>query len=51
MGILLARYIASQIEQEKLVYSDVVKLYPSEVDDIDMVLKEDGMEHLIKKDN
>lgn len=49
MGILIAKYMAVQIQQLKLKYSDVVKKYPNEKEAIDNILKENGMDHLIDK--
>lgn len=49
MGVLIAKYLAAQIIQLKLKYSDVIEKYPKEKDSIDSALKENGMEHLIDK--
>ena len=45
----MSKYLTVQIEQLKLKYSEVVKMYPNEKDLIDAALKEDGMDHLIEK--
>ena len=49
MGLLLARYLASQIENLSLKYKEVVERYPEEKNDIDDILHEDGMDELIDK--
>lgn len=49
MGILMIKYLVTQIEQLNLKYADVVKKYPKDKEAIDKLLKEDGMEHLIKE--
>ena len=49
MGLLMARYLASQIEGLKLKYSDVIEKYPEEKEEIDKLLYEDGMDNLIEK--
>ena len=49
MGLLLARYLASQIENLSLKYKEVVERYPKEKNDIDDILHEDGMDELIDK--
>ena len=49
MGILRAKYLATQIAQEKLRYSEVISKYPEEKKDIDKILTESNMLHLIEK--
>lgn len=49
MGILRAKYLATQIAQEKLRYSEVISKYPEEKKDIDKILTESNMSHLIEK--
>lgn len=49
MGLLMARYLASQIENLSLKYKDVVERYPEEREEIDDILHEDGMDELIDK--
>lgn len=49
MGILRAKYLATQIAQEKLKYSEVIAKCPEEKEDIDKFLTESNMGHLIEK--
>lgn len=50
MGVYVARYLATQIRQLKIKYSDAVQQHPKEKSEIDKCLKEDGFENLIEKD-
>lgn len=47
MGEFALVYLAKQIEQKKLNYKDVIDKYPDNKEDIDNILREDGMYHLI----
>lgn len=47
MGVLMIRYIVLQIEQGKLKYDEVLRKYPGYKEDIDKILKDDGMYNLI----
>lgn len=49
MGLLLARYLASQIEALNIKYKDVIERYPEEKEEIDKLLHDDGMSELIDK--
>ena len=49
MGAYIAKYLAMQIRQLKMKYTEVIEKYPKEQDEIDRILKEDGFENLIEK--
>lgn len=47
MRSLMAKYLAEQIGQTKLVYKEVIHQYPNLKEDIDAYLTENGMKELI----
>lgn len=51
MGQYIAKYLAMQIEQLKLAYKDVIAKHPREKSEINKILKEDNMQHLIETDD
>lgn len=44
----ITKYMAMQIEQLKMKYTDVVEKYPDKKEAIDNILTEDNMQHLIE---
>lgn len=49
MGACIAKYLADRITQLQLKYSEVVKKFPNEKENIDEILTENNMQHLIKE--
>lgn len=50
MGAFTAKYLADRIVQLALKYSDVIKKFPNEKVEIDKILVENNMQHLMEKD-